>query len=405
MLFKLITAGWLLLSLDFQIGRAQGYGSWNIASLGNYTGGLNNLWGYTQNGREYALIVKRFDKAFEVVDITNPSQPLSIAIFPRISGFMQEVETYKNYAIVTEHSPIQIFDLSFLPDSVSRVGIFYPSIGCHTIHIQGDYCYCNGIDLLILDIKDPISPKEIAVITTLGYAHDSYVWKDTLFIGDMENGILIYDIQDKTNPKLLKHFSYPNSVTHTVWITENGKYLLTCDEDIGGHLKIWDIQNLDSMKLVSEFKTNSSAIIHNVYVKGDFAYIAYYTDGLRILDITDPTRPEEVGYFDTSPYDVADYEGAWGAYPYLPSGNILVSDMSTGLWILKITGGDYDRDGSITFLDIVFLVNYIFKNGPSPKPLEAGDVNSDCKVNLGDVIYLVNYIFKDGPQPKPACFQ
>ncbi len=412
MLFKLIILGWLLVSLGFQIGQAQGYGSWNITSLGNYSGGLANLWGYSQNGREYALIVRRIIgvDTFKVVDITEPSQPLLVSAFPGLGRAMQEVETYKHFAFVCENSggaPIQIFDLSFLPDSLKKVADYIPSSGsgCHTIHIQGDYCYCNEGDLLILDIRNPATPVELATIITPGYAHDSYVWKDTLFIGDMSNGILIYDIQDKTNPKLLKHFSYSNSVTHTVWTTEDGKNLLTCDEDIGGHLKIWDIEKLDSIKLVSEYKTNSSAIIHNVYVEGDLAYIAYYSDGLRILDITDPAHPEEAGYFDTSPYDVADYEGAWGAYPYLPSGNILVSDISTGLWILRITGGDYDKDGSITFLDVVFLVNYVFKNGPAPKPKEAGDVNSDCKVNLGDIVYLINYLVRDGPLPTPACFE
>jgi len=386
------------------------YHFWNVILLVHQSRGLNNLWGYTQDGREYALVVRNEDRnpyfeSFQVIDITIPNSPQTIAEFPSRYYYMHEVETYKNYAYTNSG---QIFDLSYLPDSVREVGA--SKILCHTLTIQDDYCYCNEGNLVIFDLTNPLSPVAVATINTGGWVHDSFVRKDTLFIadiaGDTFGGILIYDVQDKANPVFLKKITYPNSFTHSCWTTEDGKYLLTCDENIGGHLKVWDIQDLNNIQLVSEFKTNSNAIIHNVYVKGDFAYIAYYTDGLRVLRIKDPAQPEEVGYYDTTPYDKADYEGAWGAYPYLPSGNILVSDISCGLYILKfeVRGGDYDSDSSITFVDIIFLVDYLFRNGPAPKPVEAGDVNSDCKVNLGDVIYLVNYLFKDGPPPPPACF-
>jgi len=61
-----------------------------------------------------------------------------------------------------------------------------------------------------------------------------------------------------------------------------------------------------------------------------------YTRGLTILDITDPTRPSEVGFFDTyPPSNNASFNGAWGVYPFLPSGTILVSDINSGLYILR----------------------------------------------------------------------
>ena len=61
--------------------------------------------------------------------------------------------------------------------------------------------------------------------------------------------------------------------------------------------------------------------------------------------------------------------------------------------------GDANRDGIINSADIVYLINYLFKNGPAPDPLSIGDVNSDEIINSADVVYLINYLFKSGPAP------
>ncbi len=67
-----------------------------------------------------------------------------------------------------------------------------------------------------------------------------------------------------------------------------------------------------------------------------------------------------------------------------------------------IVCGDADGDGKIDIGDVVYLLNYVYKDGPAPQcePLTAcGDVNVDGEVDIGDVIYLINYLYKDGPSP------
>ena len=61
--------------------------------------------------------------------------------------------------------------------------------------------------------------------------------------------------------------------------------------------------------------------------------------------------------------------------------------------------GDANRDSKLGIGDAVFEVNYIFKGGPAPSPLEAGDANCDHAVNVGDAVYTINYIFRGGPRP------
>jgi hypothetical protein len=100
--------------------------------------------------------------------------------------------------------------------------------------------------------------------------------------------------------------------------------------------------------------------------------MSYYVDGTRVLDISDPTNPVEVGYFDTSDLTGL-YDGNWGTYAYLPSGYIISSDRNNGLFIFEspltnpsmewsdcsIIQGDVNYDGDLNILDIVKVVNYI----------------------------------------------
>lgn len=67
-----------------------------------------------------------------------------------------------------------------------------------------------------------------------------------------------------------------------------------------------------------------------------------------------------------------------------------------------VARGDVNADCSkIGITDVVYLVNYVFRGGPEPKPLSSGELNCDGKVNVADIVYFINYLFKGGP--KPAC--
>jgi hypothetical protein len=61
--------------------------------------------------------------------------------------------------------------------------------------------------------------------------------------------------------------------------------------------------------------------------------------------------------------------------------------------------GDVNQDGKVSISDAVYLINYLFKGGPSPYLLYRGDVNCNQSVTVGDVVYLINYLFKGGPPP------
>jgi len=142
----------------------------------------------------------------------------------------------------------------------------------------------------------------------------------------------------------------------------------------------------------------------NVYVtgwsygsgtNGDYATIKYYPDG----DTAWVRRYNGPG----NDFDVANDIAVDG------SGNIYVTGDSYGsgtnsdyatIKYVQFLCGDANKDGIVDVGDVVYLINYLFKSGPSPVPiLKAGDVSGDGVVDVGDVVYLINYLFKQGPAP------
>jgi hypothetical protein len=102
---------------------------------------------------------------------------------------------------------------------------------------------------------------------------------------------------------------------------------------------VFDIRDLQNIQTYTPFN-HASSIIHNIYVKDHFAHISYYTDGYVVLDVTNPVAPVEHGAYDTYAGPDNIFDGAWGVYPFAPSGRVYVSDISTGLYVLELTETD-----------------------------------------------------------------
>lgn len=66
--------------------------------------------------------------------------------------------------------------------------------------------------------------------------------------------------------------------------------------------------------------------------------------------------------------------------------------------------GDANNDSTVSSADIVFLINYLFKQGPIPCIPEAGDLDSNCSINSADIVLMINYLYKEGPPPRRGCF-
>jgi hypothetical protein len=110
-----------------------------------------------------------------------------------------------------------------------------------------------------------------------------------------------------------------------------------CDETHGTHVKLINGADLSDLQVTSLFGTDVDplSIVHNVFWQGNLLHASYYHDGYWLWQLVPGGMMQLLGFYDTStePH-TNNYRGAWGVYPYLPSGLVLVSDMQTGLWVL-----------------------------------------------------------------------
>ena len=124
----------------------------------------------------------------------------------------------------------------------------------------------------ILDLSDPAQPVEIGAWSG-EYIHDVYVRGDYAYAaGIYTSTMYIIDISDKTNPQTVTSWSYPG-MAHACWLTEDGNYLISADETAGGNIKIWDIQDINNINMVSQWthEGGESKSVHNVFVRDQYA--------------------------------------------------------------------------------------------------------------------------------------
>jgi choice-of-anchor B domain-containing protein len=312
----------------------------------------NEVWGFAWKGHEYAVIGAR--KGTYLIDVTEKEYPGLVAFIPGAADDVtnrdyHDLNGYLYMVADQGESTLQIVDYRALPDTVHLV---YNSDSlfarCHNIFIDSvsQRLYACSVkkdtlsyDLQIYALSDPVSPELLLSYDAPSAFHDIYVKNDTAFGNNEREGLFVYDFTDLNDPKVLGALiDYPEKgYNHSGWTTPDGKYYFFADETPGSDIKVCAISDLENIEVLGTFNSgeHENAMAHNPIVKGNKLYIAYYHDGLQIFDIQQPASPVKVGFYDT--YLGSDYtggKGAWGVYPFLPSGTILVSDREKGLFIL-----------------------------------------------------------------------
>ena len=334
----------------------------------------NDCWGWTDSltGKEYAIMCCTTHTAF--IDISNPTLPVYLGKVNsrnNVASIWRDAKVYNNYAFIVSEAlghGMQIFDLTRLRNvttpQVFTPDALYSGFGkCHNIAINPalGFAYCVGSDTYgggphVVNIQNPLIPVFSFGLKSQGYTHDAqtviYNGPDTqhtgkeIYFGANETKVVVIDVTNKSNPILLSTFFYDNNkYSHQGWLTEDSKYWILGDEldetNFGFNTRsvIIDMTDLDNPVFKGDYYGTTPAIDHNGYTKNGEFYLANYQAGLRIMNasnITATSNMTEVAFFDTYPSaTTANFNGAWSTYPYFNSGNILISDIERGLFIVK----------------------------------------------------------------------
>ena len=199
------------------------------------------------------------------------------------------------------------------------------------------------------------------------FLHD--VWTDedgeVAFLSYWDAGLILLDIEDPTNPTLIGRgtelvtFGSDEGNLHNA-VPADDDLVLVLDEDFTpgpwGFLRMFDIDDPENPVQVGAFATDNALTdrddgffsAHNAVVEDDLAFLSWYTDGIRVIDISDPSNPQEIASFSVPLEDL--FTAFWGVFvlddfegdDFDDDLLVLGSDIFTGLYILKLSEEDDD---------------------------------------------------------------
>ena len=348
-----------------------------------------DIWGFVDlnTHREYAIMGVSVGTA--VFDVTDPENPFEIGFVDGQNANWRDIKVYQvfddarnrwqAYAYVTTDGAgdgLFVIDLGGLPHSISRVPYNSDFTNAHNVYLSNvDFgtglalpgsppqliaagAGINAGQFRSYSLGNPGSPAFQQRVASAGYMHDAASLRITdqrvsqcavagspceVLVDFNEDLIDLWDITDAANSTLLSRTGYSNArYVHSGWWSEDRQYLYAHDEldetrdGLPTTLRIFSLADLANPSLAGTWTGPTAAIDHNGFVRGNRYYMSNYTRGLTILDLSNPTNPSQVGFFDTfAANNNAAFAGAWGAYPFFHSGTVAVSDINSGMYLLR----------------------------------------------------------------------
>ncbi|MEZ5358840.1 MAG: hypothetical protein R3F48_08405 [Candidatus Zixiibacteriota bacterium] len=317
----------------------------------------------------YAYVTTLLECELYILDISDPESPNLIGSYTGSSLGVQddqirEVALLDDYAYITRHwGGFEVIDISD-PTMPIKVGTTYSAPG-----VTIDFVFCGDYGFLasreggvhVYDVSNPENPVYITTYSTSAWASSVAINGNYLYVG-LEHSPYGMDVFDISNPGIQNLvYTLPGSYSVYGVVANNTNAFLGLQ--YSGGLTIADVFNPAAISYVgSGFPTHGEP--WGIAIAGNTLYLGERSYGLQILDVSDPSNPTLLAEYDTGG------DPHWGIqvvgdYIYLVNG-------TNGLVVLKYSEqcqcmcGDTNGDGTVNVGDAVYLLNFIFKGGPSP---------------------------------------
>jgi choice-of-anchor B domain-containing protein len=369
---------YFLLVLVFSFGTVWGQNAENIEEVYHYDdpnlpakpGGqkYSDCWGYIGPNGEEVAIIGTLDSIlfFDITDVNSVQKLVGVGLGGNSSW--RDFKTYENYCygVADQWGTAQGLTIINMDSILAGTATFRQETTdfgrCHNIWIDTATAklYTAAADnesqgLIIYDLSvDPYHPtvwsrydlKDYGVSCASSYVHDLYVRNDTAYCNVNSCGYYVLDVSDSLPSVIgsLQGSAFASGYNHSGWVADDGSFAVVAEETHENPLHFVDLADISDMGILSTYKdpvlhpSQTDNIVHNPFIRGNLCFVAYYHDGLQVLDVSNPADPVRVGYFltNTSLPNYTGNKGAWGTYPFFPSGHVIVSDVSEGLYVLEL---------------------------------------------------------------------
>jgi hypothetical protein len=276
---------------------------------------------YVAKNHAYVVSINRSRPAppvtggLSVYDVTDKAHPVLRKVIT-MSG-----DTYWNsvwskgdalYVGSGNHGVI-VYDISNPADPQMVRSVPGDTFDVHTIYIDGNRMYAQAAganQVLIFDVSQPLNPVLLNRYTVpqddngLGYPHDAFAYQNRLYINQMGQGYYVVDVTDAGDPKPLGSYTYDVNLYNPTHANAVGTFAGRTIAFEGGetnnaHLRVLDVTDPAHIVKIGEYAMRPQTSIHNMILSGKRLYVAWYAEGLRVLDVSNPTQPREMAHANT----------------------------------------------------------------------------------------------------------
>ena len=367
----------------------------------------NDCWGYADSlGREYAIMGTI--AATYIYSLEEPTAPVLRARIPGATSIWRDIKTFGKYIYVVADQGadgLLVIDMTQAPATITHE--FYKptvTIGtsstvldrAHNLYIsQEGLMVLAGTNIysgapLFFDLRVSRKQPPFVGASRQVYAHDVYAERNRLYSSDINAGVLtIHDYSVPSAIRALGSVQTTNTFTHNAWPKANDQFVFTTDEVAGAFVDAFDAADPTAIRRLDRFRPdatfNSGSVPHNTHVNGDYLATSWYRDGVILTDALRPHNLIQVGQYDTYPQATGSgFDGCWGAYPFLPSGRLLASDINTGLYIFEpnYQRGCYFEGVVIDSITRAFLGNVRVNFDDRPAQEDFSDANGEFATGI-----------------------
>ncbi|WP_267145152.1 LVIVD repeat-containing protein [Myxococcus qinghaiensis] len=250
--------------------------------------------------------------------------------------------------IASNVSGVVVYDIS-QPDAPTFVRVLTADFGVHTVLVDGErlYAMSPSAGTFVYDVSTPLEPRLVTLINlpeefSIGGPHDAFAYQGRLHISNAYSGYSVVDVTNLEDARHLGQYSHYGFTFshHSAVGTFGGRTIAFVGGEFeGSYVRVLDTSDPARIPKLGEFRMRAITSMHNLLLRGNLLYVAWYHEGLRVLDVSNPTQPRQVAHFntfrETDPYRIDGiFDGAFGVR--IPGdGHVYVVDSSRGLIILN----------------------------------------------------------------------
>ncbi|MFY1832174.1 LVIVD repeat-containing protein [Myxococcus fulvus] len=279
-----------------------------------------------------------------VFDVSNPRSPVQTAAISLPGDNFWNSAWAKGDAlyIASSASGFIVYDISqpaepLFVRSVATGG----AGGAHTVLVEGNFLYAMDpvSGTFIYELTNPFDPVLRAVIP--GGPHDAFIYEGRLYLSDSFDGYAIHDLSNLEDIRELGRFTRPDGFSHHNAVGTFGGKTIAFEggEFNASHVRALDVSDPANIVKIGTYKLRRVTSMHNLILRGNLLYIAWYHEGLRVVDVSNPTQLREVAHHhvfrETDPLrGDSVFEGLFGLR--LPGdGHVYTAESSRGLMIFN----------------------------------------------------------------------